>query len=95
MRLRRAGSGQLLAAEDDSVSAAVEAPHALGEAPEPAEGRLLTAEELAERWQVPKAQVYRLTREGSLPSVAIGRYRRYSLPAVLAWEQGGGASANA
>jgi DNA-binding Xre family transcriptional regulator len=34
--------------------------------------RLLTADELAARWQVPKAQVYRLSREGRLPTVRIG-----------------------
>ena len=26
-------------------------------------GQLLTAEQLAERWQVPTSQIYRLTRE--------------------------------
>lgn len=51
---------------------------------------LLTAGQLAGRWQVPKAQVYRLTREGRLPAVRIGRYYRYSLAAVEAWEAGGG-----
>jgi len=54
--------------------------------------RLLTADELGERWQVPKAQVYRLTREGSLPAVRIGRYYRYRLPAVEQWEREGGVS---
>lgn len=52
--------------------------------------RLLTADQLASRWQVPKAQVYRLTREGRLPAVAIGRYYRYRLGAVEAWELNGG-----
>jgi excisionase family DNA binding protein len=57
-------------------------------------GRLLTAEELAERWRVPKAQVYRLSREGCLPAVRIGRYYRYRLPAVEQWERDGGGAAN-
>jgi excisionase family DNA binding protein len=57
-------------------------------------GRLLTADELAERWQVPTAQVYRLARDGRLPAVSIGRYRRFALAAVESWEQSGGAAAN-
>lgn len=53
---------------------------------------LLTADELAARWQVPKAQVYRLTREGALAAVVVkvGRYYRYRLEGVEAWERGGG-----
>ena len=51
--------------------------------------RLLTADELAERWQVPKSQVYRLTRDDVLPTVKIGRYYRYRLDAIEAWEVGG------
>lgn len=57
-------------------------------------GRLLTADELAERWQVPTAQVYRLARDGRLPAVAIGRYRRFTLAVVESWERSGGAAAN-
>jgi excisionase family DNA binding protein len=48
--------------------------------------RLLTAEELAERWQVAKAHVYRLAREGRIPTVAIGRYYRFRLSSIEAWE---------
>jgi excisionase family DNA binding protein len=57
--------------------------------------RLLTADELAKRWQVPKAQVYRLSREGVVPTVRIGRYFRYSLAAVEAFEAAGGVAADA
>jgi excisionase family DNA binding protein len=57
--------------------------------------RLLRADELAERWQVPKAQVYRLTRDGVIPAVRIGRYYRYALPAIAAFEASGGAGADA
>ena len=57
--------------------------------------RLLTADELAKRWQVPKAQVYRLSREGVVPTVRIGRYFRYSLAAVEAFEAAGGVGADA
>lgn len=47
---------------------------------------LLTPDQLAERWQVPKSQVYRLAREGRVPVVCIGRYYRFSLPAIEQWE---------
>jgi excisionase family DNA binding protein len=50
--------------------------------------RLLTAEELADRWQVPKSQVYRLAREGRIPTVEIGRYYRFSPAAIEAFENG-------
>lgn len=53
-------------------------------------GRLLTAEELAARWQVPKSQVYRLTRDQRLPTVKLGRYCRYRLEAVEDFEVNGG-----
>lgn len=52
--------------------------------------RLLTAAEVAARWQVPKAQVYRLTRDGKLQAVKIGRYYRYRLAAIEAFEVDGG-----
>ena len=51
-------------------------------------GRLLTAEELAERWQVPRSQVYRLTREGAIPAVKLGRYYRFRLDVIEAFERG-------
>lgn len=53
-------------------------------------GRLLTAEELAERWQVPTSQVYRLTRDGAIPTVKLGRYYRYRLDQVERFELGDG-----
>lgn len=57
--------------------------------------QLLTAAQLAERWQVPKAHVYRLTRQGVLPVVRLGRYCRYQLPAIEAWERNGGGHTDA
>jgi len=48
--------------------------------------RLLTPDELAERWSVSKAHVYRLAREGRIPTVAIGRYYRFRVAAIEAWE---------
>jgi excisionase family DNA binding protein len=41
---------------------------------------------LAARWTVSKAHVYRLAREGAFPSVKIGRYYRFRLSTVEAWE---------
>jgi len=48
--------------------------------------QLLTADDLAERWQVPKSHVYRLTRDGRIPAVRLGRYYRYRLDAIERWE---------
>ncbi|MDP9346372.1 MAG: helix-turn-helix domain-containing protein [Actinomycetota bacterium] len=48
--------------------------------------QLLTADQLAERWQVPKSQVYALTRSGVIPTVKLGRYYRYSPAAIEAFE---------
>lgn len=52
--------------------------------------QLLTAEQLANRWQIATSHVYRLTRAGLLEPVRLGRYYRYSLAAVEAFEQNGG-----
>ncbi|MDP1857214.1 MAG: helix-turn-helix domain-containing protein [Gemmatimonadaceae bacterium] len=51
-------------------------------------GRLLVPEQLAERWQVPVSQIYRLTREDKIPTVRVGRYYRYSVPAIERFEAG-------
>jgi excisionase family DNA binding protein len=56
--------------------------------------RLLTADDLAERWQVRPGQVYRLTREGRLSPVRIGRYYRYRLSSIEAFELEGGVGAD-
>jgi excisionase family DNA binding protein len=58
-------------------------------------GRLLTAEQLAERWQVPKSHVYRLTRDGAIPAVKLGRYYRYRLDQVERFELGAEVCAHA
>jgi excisionase family DNA binding protein len=50
--------------------------------------RLLTADQLAERWQVPTSHVYRLTREGKIPAVKLGKYYRYRLDAIERFELG-------
>lgn len=51
-------------------------------------GQLLTAEQLAERWQVSTAHVYRLTRQGAIPTVKLGRCVRYRIAAIEAFETG-------
>ncbi len=50
-------------------------------------GQLLTAEQLAARWQVPTTHVYRLAREGRIPTVELGRYRRWRLDAIEQYEK--------
>lgn len=52
-------------------------------------GQLLTADQLAARWQVPKSHVYRLTREGAIPAVRLGKYYRYRVDAIERFELGG------
>lgn len=53
--------------------------------PEPE--RLLTATDLAKRWSVSEAFVYRLAREGKIPVVRLGpRRRRFRLDAIEAFE---------
>jgi excisionase family DNA binding protein len=55
--------------------------------------KLLTASDLARRWQVPTSHVYRLTRTGRLPVVRLGRYCRYEQSAVEHFEGAGGTGA--
>jgi excisionase family DNA binding protein len=53
-----------------------------------AAAQLLTAGQLAVRWQVPQSHVYRLTREDQIPVVKLGRYYRYRLDAIERFELG-------
>lgn len=46
---------------------------------------LLTAGDVAERLHVPRSWVYRAAREGDLPSVRCGRYRRFDEGDVERW----------
>lgn len=54
--------------------------------------RLLTAGEVAELLAVPESWVREATREGRLPHLCLGRYRRYQRQAIEDWlcEQRGG-----
>lgn len=56
-------------------------------------GQLLTAEQLAERWQIKPSTVYSLTRRGAIPTVRLGRLYRYRLAAVEDYERAGGGEA--
>ena len=50
---------------------------------------ILTAEQLADRWQVKLAWVYAKTRLGEIPSIPLpGRYYRYRLDMIEAFERG-------
>ena len=49
--------------------------------------RLLTAKEVAALLAVPESWVREATREGRLPHLKLGRYRRYQRPAIEAWLQ--------
>jgi len=47
--------------------------------------RLLEAGEVAELLNVPVGWVREHTRSGAIPSIALGRYRRYDRGDVLEW----------
>jgi excisionase family DNA binding protein len=47
--------------------------------------RLLTAEEAAELLNVKVSWIRDKTREGALPHVELGRFRRYRRDSLLAW----------
>ena len=57
-------------------------------------GELLTADEVAGRLRVPRSWVYRAAREGDLPSVRCGRYRRFDEGDVERWITGQKGSAD-
>jgi len=48
-------------------------------------GSLLTAAEVAELLGVPKSWVYEQSRRGRIPTVTLGRYRRYRREAIDGW----------
>lgn len=52
----------------------------------PPSDRLLTADELAARWQVTKAWVYNAARTGQIPTVPLGRYYRFRRSSIEAFE---------
>lgn len=48
-------------------------------------GSLLTASEVAELLGVPVSWVYEQSRAGRIPTVTLGRYRRYRREAIELW----------
>jgi excisionase family DNA binding protein len=48
-------------------------------------GSLLNAEQVAERLGVPKTWVYEQSRKGQIPTVTLGRYRRYREETIEKW----------
>jgi excisionase family DNA binding protein len=48
-------------------------------------GSLLTAGEVAEMLGVPTTWVYEQSRRGLIPTVTLGRYRRYRAEAIAEW----------
>lgn len=48
-------------------------------------GSLLTAEQVARMLGVPKTWVYEQSRKGRIPTVTLGRYRRYRAEAITQW----------
>lgn len=46
---------------------------------------LLTAAQVAQLLGVPVSWVYEQSRRGQIPTVTLGRYRRYRLEAIEAW----------
>jgi hypothetical protein len=52
-------------------------------------GDILTAEQLADRWQVKVQWVYAKTRSGEIPRIPLpGRYYRYRLDVIERFECG-------
>ena len=52
-------------------------------------GQILTAQELAERWQVRPGWIYQKVREGQLPAIPLpGRYIRFRLDTIERFERG-------
>ena len=47
--------------------------------------RLLIAKEVAELLAVPESWVREATRDGRLPHLSLGRYKRYERPAIEGW----------
>lgn len=49
---------------------------------------LLTADQVAELLGVPTSWVYEQSRKGRIPTVTLGRYRRFRPEAIEAWIEG-------
>ena len=56
-------------------------------APQENANSLLTADQVAQLLGVPVSWVYEQSRRGRIPTVTLGRYRRYRLAAIEDWLQ--------
>ena len=52
---------------------------------EPKPGDVLTIEELAAYLKIPKSTLYKLVREGKVPSQKVGRHWRFHKEAIDQW----------
>ncbi len=52
---------------------------------EAARGGLLTAQKVAELLGVSPEYVWQMSREGRIPTIRLGRARRYRLDSILSW----------
>jgi excisionase family DNA binding protein len=52
--------------------------------------RLITASQLAEKWQLKPSRIYELARLKIIPSVRLGRQVRFDEAALLEWISRGG-----
>jgi len=48
-------------------------------------GSLLNADQVAQMLGVPKTWVYEQSRKGRIPTVTLGRYRRYRVETIERW----------
>lgn len=53
---------------------------------------LLTAKDLAMRWQLTSGHIYELARTNAIPCVRLGRRKRFRLDAIKELELSGGTS---
>jgi excisionase family DNA binding protein len=58
--------------------------------PDNSTDEILTAEEVAALFRVPPSWVYRKARDGDLPSVKLGHYRRFWRSQILRFAAEGG-----
>lgn len=52
--------------------------------------QILTIDELAERWQVSRSNLYPLCRQGKVPGFKVGQQWRFNLSVIEDYEQGQG-----
>lgn len=60
----------------------------------PNDSRLLTAKDVAERLQITEAWVHERARQGDIPCVPLGRYRRFRLCDIDEWIDSRATTAN-